>query len=213
MSARKPPHPGWVTVAAAADALTAAGDPIDASNVSRYLARNDDVPSEKHGKFRWVNLEALKAHRSTSVYVADKRDARAQEPPRTEFAPPAAEDGDEEPQERPSSALAQTKLAIQQIDLRRKQREEEIEAGRLVPVDELQTVVSAMMGAMVAELSRQEQILTTKLGREVGMEVRKAHRAARAAASARLIEAAKAQLKPEAAGRLTPEADTDADAA
>lgn len=213
MSARKPPHPGWVTVAAAADALTEAGDPIDASNVSRYLARNPDVPSEKHGKFRWVDLAALKAHRSTSVYVADKREARDVPPARTPFAPPAAPDADDEPTERSSSALSQTKLAIQQIELRKRQREEEVEAGRLVPIEDLQVVVSAALGAFVAELSRQEQVLVAKIGREATAEVRKAHRAARAAAATRLIEAAQAQLHPAAVAQLDPAPAGDAQAA
>jgi hypothetical protein len=213
MSARNPPHPGWVTVAAAAQALTEAGDPIDASNVSRYLARNDDVPSEKHGKFRWVNFAALRAHRSTSVYVADKRDARDLEPVRTPFASPRQLDVEDEGAAPPNSALAQTKLEIQQLDLRRKRREEDIEEGRLVPIDELQAVVSAMMGAFVAELARQEQILTARLGREAGMEIRKAHRAARAAASARLIEAAQAQLHPAASARLDASVEAETEAA
>lgn len=213
MSARKPPREGWVTVAAAAQALTEAGDPIDASNVSRYLARNDDVPSEKHGKFRWVDLEALKAHRSTSVYVADKREARDQEPVRTAVAPSRVVEEDDEPVGRPSSALAATKLEIQQIELRRKRREEQVEAGELVPIGDLQTVVSGMMGAFVGELARQEQHLAAKFGREVGAEVRKAHKAARTAAAARLVEAAQKILKPDAADQVVDGAAEQAEAA
>ena len=213
MSARKPPHPGWVTVAAAADALTESGDPIDASNVSRYLARNDDVPSEKQGKFRWVDLAALKAHRKTSVYVADKREARELEPVRTPVAAPAAADDDDDPPARPNSALAQTKLEIQQLELRRKRREEDVESGQLVPIGDLQTVVAGMMGAFVGELARQEQHLAAKFGREVGAEVRKAHKAARAAAAARLVEAAQQVLKPTAAGQVVEGAAEQAEAA
>ena len=108
MSARKP---GWVTVAAAAAELTRAGDTIDASNVSRYLARNHDIPQEKEGKFRFVDLAALRAHRSTSVYVADKREQRDLEPMRTPVAPARAadDDDDDDAPAPPNSAMAQTK--------------------------------------------------------------------------------------------------------
>lgn len=202
MSARNPPREGWVTVAAAAAALTEAGDPIDASNVSRYLARNRDVPSEKQGKYRLVDLEKLKAHRRTSVYVADKREARELEPMRPAFAPSATADDDDEPVGRPNSALAAGKLELQQLDLRKRRREEAVEEGRLVPVEELQTVVAAMMGAFVGELARQEQHLVAKFGREVGAEVRKAHKAARTAAAASLVDAAQKVLHPDAVGQV-----------
>lgn len=205
MSARNPPKPGWVTVAAAAAALTEAGDPIDASNVSRYLARNLDVPQAKDGKFRFVDLGALKAHRSSSVFVADKRIARDLEDFATgaPAAPPSRQsDFEEEGPDKPGSPLTQGKVELQQIELRRRRREEETEAGRLVPVEDLQTVVSALMGAFMGELARQEQALSNKFGREVGAAVRQSHRAARAAASAQLVTAANEQLKPSAASAM-----------
>lgn len=206
MSARNPPKPGWVTVVDAAAALTAGGDPIDASNVSRYLARNPDIPSSKAGKFRFVDLQALKAHRSTSLYVADKRVARDLEdfiptPAAAEPARPA--DYDDDTPEKPGSPLTAGKIELQQIELRRKRREEEVEAGNLVPVEDLQAVVSAMIGAFVGELARQEQALLNKYGREVGLAVRQAHRAARAAATRQLITAANEQLHPAAATSVT----------
>lgn len=212
MSARNPPRPGWVTVAAAAAALTEDGDTIDASNVSRYLARNPGVPSMKDGKFRWVDLAALKAHRQSSVYVADKRDARELEAARAPLAPAPRLDLDDDQVAPPSSALSETKLALHQLDLRRKQREEAVEEGRLVPVDELQTVVSAMLGAFTAELARQETNLTAKFGAAVGVAVRQAHREARAKAAARLKAAAEEVLNPAAAASVSAPAD-DADQA
>lgn len=208
MSARNPRREGWVTVAAAAAELTRAGDTIDASNVSRYLARNPDVPQEKDGKFRFVDLAALQAHRSTSLFVADKRIAReidAPEPARPAFAPVPDDQGDDDRSPRGGSELQTTNLAIKQIELRRQQREEAVEEGRLIPLEDLQAVVNAAMGAFTAELSRQETALTAKLGREVGILIRQAHRAARSAAAARLVEAAQEQMHPSAAEKVSAE--------
>lgn len=197
MSARNAPREGWVTVAAAAAALTKAGDKIDASNVSRYLARNADVPQQKLGKFRYVDLPALMAHRNTSVFVADKRQARDVEAPDPVLLPRAivdVADLEEEEPSAPTSAIAATNLELKQIELRRKLREEAIETGALVPADEVRVICTGMLEAYAAELARQEGQLTAKLGREVGMMIRKAHRAARSAAVTRLIEAAGEQL-------------------
>lgn len=198
MSARKP---GWVTVAAAAAELSRAGDTIDASNVSRYLARNPDIPQEKAGKFRFVDLAALKAHRSSSVYVSDKREHRELEPMRTPVAPQRADDDDDGPTP-PNSAMAQTKLEIQQLELRKRQREDAVEHGRMVPAEDLQTVVLAMMGAFTAELARQETALSAKFGAQVGAAVRLAHREARAEAAKRLKAAAEEILHPAAAAEV-----------
>lgn len=223
MSARKPPRPGWVTVADAAAALTKAGDPIDPSNVSRYLARNDDVPSQRHGKFRWVDLDALQRHRSGSIFVAEKRDARGVEPAtavRTAPLPMLPVWDDEEDDETSvtgsgsaAEELRQTNLAIKQVELRRRQREEAVEEGRLVPAEDLQAVLTAFVEAIKGELAREEMALQTRLGREVASEVRRAHRQALGAASRRLAAAAKEHLKPGAAIDLAEDAATSPAAA
>lgn len=196
MSARNAPREGWVTVAAAAAALTKAGDRIDASNVSRYLARNDDIAQEKVGKFRYVDLAALMAHRNTSIFVADKRHARdvddVQDEPVHRAVVSMADLDDALAQG--GSAIAAANLELKQIELRRKLREEAIETGALVPADEVRTICTGMLEAYAAELARQEGQLTAKLGREIGMQIRKAHRAARAAAVTRLVAAAGEQM-------------------
>lgn len=199
MTARKPPRPGWVTVADAAAALTAAGDPIDASNVSRYLARNPGVPSEKVGKFRWVDLQALAEHRRSSVYVADKREARAVEAPRAPLPPDL--DADDHSASAPMTPQARNKLLIQELEIRERLRKEAEAEGRLVPVDDFQVVISAMMGAFAAELARHEANLTARFGAPVGIAVRQAHWEARAAAAARLKAAAQEVLKAAAVER------------
>jgi len=191
MSARTPAHEGWVTVAAAAAALTDAGDPIDPSNVSRYLARNPEVPQEKDGKFRYVDLVALKRHRNTSLYVADKRTAREPEAP-PEPKPSSRAAQSETDYAPPGSALAAANLQLKQLDVRRREREEAVEEGRLIPAEEVQVLCAGMLEAYAAELARQEGKLATRWGREVAADVRKAHRAARAAACATMTEAARA---------------------
>ncbi|ADL00688.1 hypothetical protein [Brevundimonas subvibrioides] len=199
MSARNAPRQGWVTVVAAAAALTEAGDRIDASNVSRYLARNPDIGQEKVGKFRYVDLVALKAHRNTSLYVADKRQARDLDAP--EHVPLGRAvvqmaDLEEDAPVSGGSAIANANLELKQIELRKRLREEALETGALVHAEEVRTICTGMLEAYAAELARQEGQLTAKLGREIGMQIRKAHRAARMAAVNRMIEAAGQQMDP-----------------
>lgn len=190
---------GWVTVADAAEQLTAMGDRIDASNVSKYLLRNRDVPQERRGKYRYVDLVALKAHRNTSLYVADKRQARdidASQP--TSFGRAVVQMADLEDESPASggSAIANANLELKQLELRKRLREEALETGALVHAEEVRTICTGMLEAYAAELARQEGQLTAKLGREIGMQIRKAHRAARMAAVTRMIEAAGQQMDP-----------------
>lgn len=186
----KPPgvRPGWVTVAAAAAALTSAGDKIDASNVSRYLARNPAIGQERIGKYRYVDLAALFAHRNTSLFVADKRQSRGLA---------LVEAGSEHPpSDQPSvvSTITGVNVELKQLELRRKLREDAIESGALIPADEVRTICVGVLEAFAAELARQENHLTAKLGRDVGMQIRKAHRAARAAACSQMIAVASSEV-------------------
>lgn len=216
MTARNRPPPGWVTLAAAAAALTEAGDAITAPNVSRYLDRNPEVPQQKGAKFRFVDLAALRAHRSSSVLVAEKREARDLgdlEPSRTAFASSRIAETDEDKPDRPGSPMAEAKLEAQLLDLRRKRREEAIEDGRYVPAEDLQTVVAGVLAAFTAELARQETALTAKFGADIGVAVRKAHREARAKAAERLRAAASEVLHPNAAAQLVGAPAADAEAA
>ncbi|WP_271145358.1 hypothetical protein [Brevundimonas sp. NIBR10] len=202
-----------MTVVAAATALTRAGDRIDASNVSRYLARNVDIPQEKIGKCRFVDLAALKAHRNTSVFVHDKRHVRDLDPapePVSAHAVRPVPELDDEPRGDIASPLQAANIELKLIELRKKQREEAVDAGLLIPADDLQAVVMGMMDAFTSELARQETTLTAALGREAGARIRKAHRAARAAAATRLIEAANEILRPAAVAGLTGSATTEA---
>ncbi len=211
---------GYVTVAAASEALTRGGDPINPSSLSKYLTRNPHVPQMRQGKYRYVLLASLVEDRNRSIYVAEKRDARGvvrpsfriplpEEPLRSGIEAPApaplpldevAEIENSESQGGSAiEKLHRVRLERQQIDLRRAQRDEAIEDGRLVPAKDVQAVLTAFTEAIKGELARQEMAIQTRMGREVAVEVRKANRQALLAASRRLVAAAQEHLKPAAA--------------
>jgi len=199
---------GYVTVAEAARILSGNGDTIDPSNVSRYLARFPVIPSKRSGRYRLVDLAALIEHRRTNVFVADKQTARGSEvalgptapaptPLRTEPDPPepVSADGD--------SSLAEINKQIKQLDLRRRQREEDLADGKVITADEVLVLVSTAMRTLVAEFERQEVGIAQKFGRDVSIEFRKARKAAQAKASAELIELAKQAMPSALAAQLT----------
>lgn len=175
------PKPGWVSVAAAAAALTAAGDPIDASNVSRYLQRFPEIPQEKPGKFRFVELEALKRHRATNVRVDEKRGAREDAH--------AVREPDPEP-----SAISSANLRLKELQIEERELDLAERAGKLVPHDQVLMVVNGVTATLIAELERQETLIASMFGREVAAEVRKARKLAQSKASVTLVELARKHL-------------------
>lgn len=193
-----------VTVGEASAFLTANGDPITPSNVSRYLARFPQIPQEKKGKFRYVDPLALKKHRDENVLVGEKQSARGLTAP-----PPFALTPATPHQQRPAdiaedlpiaadpgsplqqAALAHRKLQIRELELNLAERE-----GHLVPDQEVLALVTGAMQALIGELERQESDIAGRYGREVAAEFRKARKAAQARASARLIELARQHLPP-----------------
>ncbi len=181
------PREGWVSVAQAASALSAAGDAIDASNVSRYLARFAEIPQEKHGKYRFVDLARLVEHRGTNVLVGEKRASRDIEPPA--HAVRAAEAEEFQP-----SGINTANLRLKQLQIEERELDMAERAGKLVPDSEVLAVVNGVVLAMLAELERQETSIAVRFGREVAAEVRKARKAAQARASAKLIEEARRYL-------------------
>jgi hypothetical protein len=128
-----------VTVADAAAALTAAGDKIDPSNVSRYLARFPELPQEKHGKFRFLDLAALVAHRGTNVLVSEKRVARelpdGPPPPQITagLAGEVEDEADDEGGATPSggSALNEANLQLKRLQIRDRELDLRVKEGSL----------------------------------------------------------------------------------
>lgn len=206
------PPDGWVTVAKAAAALTDSGDPIDASNVSRYLARFPSIPQERRGKYRFVDLASLKQHRSTNVLVSEKQASRDLAPATVANAVRrVADDVDLEDDDdlRPGVPLTE----VQKANLRLKQlkvREAELDIaereGALIPDHEVLTLVTGVMQTMVEALEREEINIATSLGRDVAAAYRKSRKAAQAAASAQLLKLARKILPDQLAAKVSGEA-------
>ncbi|MBX3480098.1 MAG: hypothetical protein KF842_06835 [Caulobacter sp.] len=189
-----------MTVAEAAQALSRAGDRIDASNVSRYLARFRDLPQEKIGKFRFVDLNALARHRQTNVLVGEKQAARDMPEPQLVLQPrPSARvsrvDDDEADEIAPaSSELNQANVHLKRLKIREAELDLAEREGHLVPDSEVMVLVSGVLQTLVSELERGETALASSHGREVAAAARRIRKAAQAKASEKLIELAKRHL-------------------
>jgi hypothetical protein len=60
----------WISTTEAAARLTAAGDKIDRSSLSRYLKQHSEaVPTKRVGRQNLVDFPTLKAHRSENIRV------------------------------------------------------------------------------------------------------------------------------------------------
>lgn len=188
---------GFVTVAQAAAELTRRGDKIDASNVSRYLARNPDIPSRREGRCRFVDLAELILHRSGNSQSASRRDA---------LAPVAVgvddEDGSVGLPVGIASEIQQANLRIKQLEVRKREREDALDVGALVPADQVLTVVNTAMAALVSELERQEVEIAARFGRDISAAFRRARKDAQQKASEKLALAAKAAMHANVAEQL-----------
>lgn len=60
----------WISITEAAQRLTAAGDPVDRSTLSRYLKQHGEaLPLRAEGKANLVDFEALAAHRQENIRI------------------------------------------------------------------------------------------------------------------------------------------------
>lgn len=66
----------WVSVSEAAALETQAGRSVNKSSISRFIARNDDLPVKRdaQGRVKEVDYDALVAARSESLSVQDSRE-------------------------------------------------------------------------------------------------------------------------------------------
>lgn len=192
-----------MTVAQAAAELTRRGDKIDASNVSRYLARNPSIASRKQGRCRFVDLAALILHRSGNVQSVARRDLV------TDALTDAAEIDDGEGGSLPpgiASEIQQANLRLKQLQVREKERDDALATGDLVPAADVLSVINGCMQTFVAELERVEMSIASRHGRVVAADFRKSRKDAQAKASARLVQAAREQLHPTMAAMVAAEA-------
>lgn len=210
MNARTAAPEGWVTVAQAAKALSEAGDSITAPNVSRYLARFPEIAQRKAGKFRFVDMAALAAHRNTNVLVGEKRAARdLDDVPAAKPAPALAVELDDDDDEvagpaAGGSALNEANVRLKHLVIRDRELDLAVKEGTLIPDVEVLTIVSGVLAAFVAELERQETGIATRHGREMAAEFRRVRKEAQGKAAAKLLELARANLPEDLAAKLAP---------
>lgn len=76
----------WLSITDAAERLTAAGDNVDRSTLSRYLKQHAEaLPLRRDGKSNLVEFEALVAHRGENVRLRTAPRAIDHKPGRTQF--------------------------------------------------------------------------------------------------------------------------------
>lgn len=196
-----------VTIARAAELLTASGDQITAPNVSRYVERwKELIWSEKRGRERLVDLTELIEHRRTNVQVADKQSARGVQPllptpavpspaaPQTPASPVALTEDDPEGVE--PGSLGDLNLALKKLELRKRQREEDLADGSVIGADEVLELISTTLGAMITSFEQQEPIIAQRFGREIAAAFRKSRKDAQLQAG-RVLKDLAQKLLPE----------------
>jgi hypothetical protein len=198
------PETGWVTVVKAAAALTDSNDQIDASNVSRYLARFPEIPQRKVGKFRYVDLVVLRQHRAGNVLVSEKQASREIAPPKVNAVRAAAieDDSDDDANNLVGSAVQQANLRLKNLQIRERELDIAEREGALIADVEVLALLSGTMEAFVAALEREEVSIATNHGREFASAFRKGRKNAQAVAAGKLLELAQKFLPDSLAGRV-----------
>lgn len=201
------PETGWVTVAKAAAALTDSKDRIDASNVSRYLARFPEIPQRKVGKFRYVDLVVLRQHRASNVLVSEKQAARELAPDkvnavRSAPAPAVDEEEGDDANNLVGSAVQQANLRLKNLQIRERELDIAEREGALIADVEVLALLSGTMEAFVAALEREEVSIATSHGREYASAFRKGRKNAQAVAAGKLLELAQKFLPDSLAAQV-----------
>ncbi|WP_312126551.1 hypothetical protein [Brevundimonas sp.] len=194
---------GYVTVADAAKELGRRGDTIDASNISRYLARNPDIATIKIGKYRYVDLAALILHRGGNLQSITKRDSAVQPAPVAVPVDDTSGEGAASQGSGISRAIQEANLRLKELQVRDAERDEKIALGELVPAAEVISIVTTVAQVLIAEFERGEISIAAKHGRSVSADFRKIRKDAQTRAAERLAQLAQAQLHPSVARPLT----------
>lgn len=78
----------WLSITAAADRLSEAGDPVDRSTLSRYVAQHAEaLPTRREGKSNMIEFGALVAHRRENIRL--RRPAPTSRPPARDGSRPS----------------------------------------------------------------------------------------------------------------------------
>lgn len=200
-----------VSIAQAAAALTAAGDRITPSNVSRYVERfKEAIPSRKEGRVRLVDFVALAEHRNTNVRVSDKQFARGVEVapppilPALEIAPPlpvqataGSAEGAIDPEE---GTLNDIQRALKILELRKRQREEDLADGQVVPSKEVLELLSVLAMTIFTGWEQQEPLYAQRFGRDAAAAFRKTRKDVQASTSRTLLDIVRRHLPANLTG-------------
>ena len=150
----------WISITEAAGRLTAAGDRIDRSSLSRYLKQHADaLPLKPDGKSNLVNFVALVAHRGENVRIRTSASPATTRKSETQF-PGTQLDGTS----RKASAdaiRAHADAEMRSMDLAARRRE-------LTPVAEVdqagRDAVAKMQNAFERAIEGEAQALSLKYG-------------------------------------------------
>ncbi len=114
----------WLSITEAAARLTAAGDPVDRSTLSRYLKQHSEaLPLRSEGKSNLVDFGALARHRGENIRL------RAPVPAARQCLFPSSRGAAaRSPRPRPVSSRADAEMREMDLGLRR---------GQLVPTAEV----------------------------------------------------------------------------
>ena len=146
----------WVSISEAAKRLTAAGDRVDRSTLSRYLKQHGEaLPLKDSGKSRLVEFGALTAHRGENIRIQMRQGD----------ADPAAKKTDAgKPQ--PTVPSGQMRKAMAEAEI--KELELAQRRGQLVPVGEVdegaRDAVALMNSAFDRAIDGEAATLSVKYG-------------------------------------------------
>lgn len=144
----------WISITEAAARLTAAGDPVDRSTLSRYLKQHSEALAVRpDGKSNLVEFGALKAHRGENI--------RLKAPSHSPRIPAA------QPQR---SASSQSEASARKLAADAEMREMDLaeRRGQLVPASEVdragRSAVALMQSSFEQALEREASSAALKYG-------------------------------------------------
>lgn len=143
----------WLPIAEAARRLTAAGDVISQSALSRYLQKHsDNIPMRETARAKLVNMDALAGHRSENIRVAGQAGFQAAITAARSFAdvvapqlPPSM--AGQRQALSPSARKATAEAEIKEMDLA-------LRRGELVPTAEVKAACMDSIALMKTAFDR-----------------------------------------------------------
>lgn len=189
----------WISITEAAARLTAAGDRVDRSTLSRYLKQHAEVlPLKPDGKSNLVDYVALIAHRGENIRIRSMPPVAAAATQR----PTAAQSGTRFAGSQSDGAArkAQADAELREMDLAERRKE-------LTPVSEVdqagRDAVAMMQSAFERAIESEAQTLSLKYGwdeRVVRLALKNFAKAGLAVFNRQVLEKLDAMRRREEAG-------------